>query len=66
MLMGSVVAVLAVLLLLLVFLGNPYQRGVGGLRPTAMQRTEELIALQLDAGHVDVQAPCNAVGEKLP
>jgi hypothetical protein len=66
LLMGSVVSVLAVLLLLLVFLGNPYQRGIGGLRPTAMERSLELIALQLDAGHVDVQPPCNAVGEKLP
>ena len=66
MLMGSVVAVLSVLILLLVFLGNPYQRGIGGLRPTAMERSLELIALQLDVAHVDVQPPCDAVGEKLP
>jgi hypothetical protein len=66
MLMGSVVAVLSVLLLLLVFLGNPYQRGIGGLRPTAMERTLSLIALQLDVAHLDVQPPCDAVGEKLP
>ena len=65
MLMGSVVAVLSVLLLLLVFLGNPYQRGIGGLRPTAMQRSLGLIALQLDVAHLDVQPPCNATGQKL-
>ncbi len=66
MLMGSVVAVLSVLLLLLVFLGNPYQRGIGGLRPTAMERSLDLIALQLDVAHLDVQPPCDDVGEKLP
>jgi hypothetical protein len=44
--MGGVAVVISSMLLLLVFLDSPYQSGVGGLRPTAMQRTLD----QLDAG----------------
>ena len=39
MLMGSVVFSMVTLLLLLHFLDNPYQKGVGSLRPVAMERT---------------------------
>ena len=39
MLMGSVVAVLTALLLLIQFLDDPYRGGFGGLQPVAMERT---------------------------
>ena len=45
--MGSVVAVIAALLLLLRFLDDPVQGGVGGLQPVAMERTLQLIDQQL-------------------
>ena len=41
--MGSVAVVITSTLLLLWFLDNPYHRGVSGLRPTAMERTLELL-----------------------
>ena len=44
--MGGVAVVISSMLLLLVFLDSPYHAGVGGLRPTAMERT----LAQLDAG----------------
>jgi len=44
--MGGVAVVISSMLLLLVFLDSPYHSGIGGLRPTAMERTLE----QLDAG----------------
>jgi hypothetical protein len=44
--MGGVAVVISSMLLLLVFLDSPYHSGVGGLRPTAMERTLD----QLDAG----------------
>ena len=37
--MGSVVAVIATMLLLLNFLDDPFHGGVGGLQPVAMERT---------------------------
>ena len=40
MFMGAVVAVIVTLLLLLAFLDDPYRSGVGGLEPTAMERTD--------------------------
>ena len=41
--MGGVTVVITSMLLLLWFLDNPYHSGVGGLPPTAMQRTLELL-----------------------
>ena len=46
--MGSVVAVVVTMLLLLAFLDDPFHSGVGGLQPVAMERTELLIDQQLD------------------
>src|SRR3954453_2482899 len=42
-LMGAVASVLVVMLLLLVFLDNPFHKGVGGLRPVAMERTLRIV-----------------------
>ena len=62
MFMGSVVAVIITLLLLLRFLDNPVQQGVGGLQPTAMERTELLIGQQLELIGSDVTIPCDDNG----
>ncbi len=63
MLMGSVVAVISVLFLLLVTLDRPFHTGVGGLQPIAMERTLERIDLALAAIHRNVATPCDALGK---
>ena len=47
LLIGSVVAVITAMLLLLNFLDNPFHDGIGGLRPVAMERTLEIIDQEL-------------------
>ncbi len=44
--MGGVAVVISSMLLLLWFLDNPYHSGVGGLPPTAMERTLEILDQQ--------------------
>ena len=63
--MGSVVAVIVTMLLLLAFLDDPFHGGVGGLQPPAMERTEQLIDQQLAAIGGDVPIPCDAAGTPL-
>ena len=60
--MGSVVAIIVTMLLLLRFLDDPFHSGVGGLQPQAMERTEQLIDQQLAALGGDVPIPCDAQG----
>ncbi len=62
MLMGSVVAVMTVLLLLLNGLDKPFHPGVGGLEPVAMERSLRIIDEALGAVQTQVQLPCDAVG----
>jgi amino acid transporter len=62
MFMGSVVAVIITLLLLLRFLSNPYQGSVGALKPSAMERTVLLIDQQLEVIGTDIPIPCDAAG----
>ena len=62
MFMGSVVAVIVTMLLLLRFLDDPYHSGVGGLQPSAMERTELLIDQQLEVIGSDVTIPCDDEG----
>jgi hypothetical protein len=64
MLMGGVVSVMTVLLLLLVSLDRPYHGGVGGLHPTAMERSLELLDQGLSALGVNVTPPCDASGNR--
>lgn len=64
MFIGSVVAVIVTLLLLLAFLGNPYQSGVGGLEPTAMERTMQVIDQQLAVIGGEVTIPCDEAGHQ--
>ena len=61
-LMGSVVAVLAVLLLLLRFLDDPFHDGVGGVRPVAMERTLALVEQMAEATGTTLTIPCDAAG----
>jgi len=62
-LMGTVIAVVVSLLLLLQFLNNPFHGGVGGLRPVAMQRTLKIIDQELK-GSPQMTLPCDARGNE--
>jgi uncharacterized membrane protein len=64
MLMGAVTSVITVLLLLLVTLNRPYQSGVGGLKPAAMERSLDMISKALTAIDARVVVPCDANGVK--
>jgi hypothetical protein len=63
LLMGSVTAVIVLMLLLLSSLDNPFRSGVGGLRPVAMERTLAIVDEALDAVGGDVAIPCDGEGE---
>ena len=63
--MGSVVAVIAAMLLLLKFLDDPFHGGVGGLQPVAMERSVQVIEQQLDVIGGDVTIPCDDQGVPL-
>jgi hypothetical protein len=60
--MGSVVAVVVTMLLLLRFLDDPFHEGVGGLQPVAMQRAEQIIDQQLAVIGGDLAIPCDEDG----
>ena len=45
------------------FLDDPFHDGVGGLQPTAMERTLEIIDEMVDATGTTVTIPCDARGE---
>jgi hypothetical protein len=62
MLMGSVTAVIVLLLLLLGSLDNPFRSGVGSLRPVAMERTLRITDQAIEAVGEDVAIPCDAEG----
>jgi hypothetical protein len=59
---GSVVAVIASMLLLLRFLDNPVQDGVGGLEPDAMERALVYVDQQLAIVGGDIAIPCDESG----
>ena len=48
LLMGTVVSVITAMLLLLVALDHPFHKGIGGLRPVAMERTLQIIDQELE------------------
>ena len=66
MLIGSVVSVMAALMLLLHALDNPFHDGVGGLKPVEMERSLRTIDKALGAVGVRVQLPCDALGRAIP
>jgi hypothetical protein len=61
-LMGAVTSVIVVMLLLLSSLDNPFHKGVGGLRPVAMERTLRLVDDALRTTKIQLVAPCDAEG----
>jgi hypothetical protein len=61
-LMGSVTAVIVLLLLLLGSLDNPFRSGVGSLRPVAMERTLRIADEAIEAIGADVAIPCDVEG----
>jgi Protein of unknown function (DUF4239) len=65
MLMGSVVSVIASMLVLLLYLNNPYSDDIGALRPVAMERAIRIIDQQLSATGRVIVPPCDARGNAL-
>jgi len=66
MLIGSVVAVMTALLLLLNGLDRPFHDGVGGLQPVGMERSLRMVDAALGSIGVQVQPPCDARGRPRP
>jgi hypothetical protein len=62
MLMGSVVAVIAAMLLLIQFLNDPYRDGPGGLQPVAMERTLRILEQQRGLAEQAGPLPCDTRG----
>jgi hypothetical protein len=60
--MGGVAVMITAMLLLLWFLDNPYHPGVGGLPPTAMTRTLEILDQQAKIVGLQVGQGCDARG----
>jgi hypothetical protein len=63
LLMGAVVAVIVSMLLLLHFLDNPYNAGVGRLKPVAMERSLRILDAVLPIEQPDLRLPCDAAGK---
>jgi hypothetical protein len=63
--MGTVVAVITSMLLLLTLLDDPFHEGVGGLRPVAMERALQVIDQELQIDQEQVAPPCDARGNAL-
>jgi amino acid transporter len=61
-LMGSVVAVIVAMLLLIRFLDNPFHTDVGGVRPVAMERTLRIMDEELRIAGRRIVLPCDAEG----
>jgi hypothetical protein len=61
-LMGSVATVLVSMLLLIGFLDSPFHKGIGGVRPAAMERTLRIVDESLQAVSVRLELPCDAQG----
>jgi ABC-type multidrug transport system fused ATPase/permease subunit len=65
LLVGSIVAVMTSILLLLSYLDDPFHDEIGGLRPVAMERTLEIIAQELTIAGQDAPPPCDTSGNPL-
>jgi hypothetical protein len=65
MLMGSVTAVITVMLLLLGSLDRPFHGGVGGLEPVAMERSLRVLDEVLPSFASGVSPPCDERGRPL-
>jgi hypothetical protein len=65
LLIGSVSAVIATMLMLLYALDHPFDPGTGGLDPVAMERTLQVMEDALEAVGTEVPVPCGADGTKV-
>ena len=65
MLAGSVAAVITASLLTLSVLDSPFKEGLGGLQPTAMERTLRQLTEGLDEVGIAVRLPCDESGAAL-
>ena len=65
LLIGSVTSVIVATLLLINALDNPFHTGVGGLRPVAMERTLDILEVQLADLGERAPLPCSEDGEAL-
>jgi hypothetical protein len=61
--MGSVAVVITSTLLLLWFLDNPYHSGLGGLKPSAMERTAGRLERDTGIARERYQIPCDPKGK---
>ena len=64
MLIGSVTAVIAAMLLLIQFLDDPYGGELGSLQPVAMERTLGIMEQEGSPTGQTGALPCNAKGER--
>jgi hypothetical protein len=64
MLIGSVTAVITAMLLLLVFLDNPYRDAPGSLQPTSMERTLATLDAARSAVGLKTPPPCTSEGRR--
>jgi Protein of unknown function (DUF4239) len=62
LLMGSVTAVITTMLLLLSFLDSPFQSGVGGVQPVAMERTLRIVDEASTLTGIEIEMPCTEDG----
>jgi hypothetical protein len=65
MLIGSVTAIMVATLLLINALDNPFHSGIGGLRPSAMERTLDVLEVQLADLGERAPPPCSDDGQAL-
>jgi hypothetical protein len=62
-LIGTVVATMTTILLVIGFLDNPYRKGVGSLKPVAMQRTLQLLDQERRIVGDSTPMPCDQRGQ---
>src|SRR5262245_16310894 len=62
LLIGSVIAAVCGMMLLLRFLDDPFHSGPGGLGPAAMDRTLGIVDQQLEVAQPDLVLPCDDLG----
>jgi hypothetical protein len=65
-LIGTVVAVMVATLLVINFLDNPYRPGVGSLKPTAMERTLQILDQERRIVGDSTPPPCDERGRARP
>jgi hypothetical protein len=63
MLMGSVIAAITAMLLLIQFLDDPYRSGLGGLQPVAMERTLGILEQERGLTGLTGALPCDSEGQ---